>query len=111
MGEVAKRIVADVRIDRRARQQRTGAAEQQRVAVRLGAGGLEATDRAGAAGDVLDIELLLEGVGHLGGQHACKQVGGASGRKGDDDLDRLCRPVLRIGCERACANQDNEAEA
>ena len=40
MGEVAKRIVADVGIDRGARQQRAGATEQQGVAVGLGAGGL-----------------------------------------------------------------------
>ena len=94
MGEVPQRVVADVRIDRRAGQHRPGAADQQRIAVGWSAGDLARADRAGAAGDVLDIELLLEGLRHFGRQHAREQVGGAARRERHHDLDGLRRPSL-----------------
>jgi hypothetical protein len=73
---------------------RRDVADHERVAVGRRARGLLAGDRAAAATDVLDHELLVERLAELGADGAADQVEAPAGLGGDDDLDGFCRVGL-----------------
>jgi hypothetical protein len=49
-----------------------------------------------APGAVLDHDGLVEKLGHALAEQPGDEVGAAARRVGDDELDRLGRPVLRL---------------
>ena len=82
-------------VERRVGRQQEGVA----VGRRLG-GGLGADHAAGTAA-VLDDELLAEGLAQLFRPGPADQVGGAARRIGQDELDGLVGPALRLGRGRS----------
>ena len=78
-------------------------AHQQRVAVGLGLGHVVGAQRGAGAGLALDDHGLAEALRQLLGQRARQHVGGAAGREGHDQADRLgwARPApWRCRCAR-----------
>ena len=71
--------------------------DQQGVAVRVGAGDGQGSKGATGAGAVLDHDRLVEELGHALAEQPGNEIGATAGRIGDDELDRLGRPVLRLG--------------
>ena len=70
---------------------------QQGVAVRVGADDGQGSKGAAGAGAVLDHHRLVEELGHALAEQPGNEIGATAGRIGDDELDRLGRPVLRLG--------------
>ena len=105
--EVVDRIVGELRVERGA----DGVGlrrEQQRVAVRRGAGDDLGADRGAGAGLVLDDELLPEAFAELLRDHAHRPVDRATRRKRHDHFHRVRRVVLRV--QRAgneCAERES----
>jgi len=62
--------------------------EQQRVAVRLGSGGVAEPDIAAGAADILDDECLAGRLLQRRGNDAADDVRGSAGCVRDDDFDR-----------------------
>src|SRR5262245_3209982 len=56
------------------------------------------SDVAAGAGAVVDHDLLFPCVRHALAKHSGKRVGGAPGRKGHDEADRLLRVLLGDRC-------------
>ncbi|KAG0755916.1 hypothetical protein G6F22_020456 [Rhizopus arrhizus] len=75
-------------------------AQQQGVAVGLGARHEVRTDRRASARLVLHDHELAQRLGHAFGQDAGQHIGGAAGREGRDDLDRPGR--IRVGLRAQC---------
>ncbi len=96
VGEVADRVVADVGVLGRPHDVRARAADQQRVAVGVGARDVLRRHRAAGADPVLDVELLLEGLRQVIGGDAAEPVGGAAGAERHHHLHRPVRPVLGL---------------
>ena len=71
--------------------------DQQGVAVRVGADDGQGSKGAAGAGAVLDHDRLVEELGHALAEQPGNEIGATAGRIGDDELDRLGRPVLRLG--------------
>ncbi len=95
--EIAERIERHVRHDVRRHRHRTGGGEKQRVAVGIGFGHVAAAQRAVGAGLVVDIDALAEEGGHLVGDQAADEIGGAARRKRHHDADRTAGKILRPG--------------
>ena len=87
-----------IRIKRHARRQRR-LVQQDRVAVRLGAGGLGGGDHAAGAADVFDHDRLAERLLHRVLKNARGRIVGAAGRERDDHGDR----TIGIGLRRSGA--------
>ena len=89
---------------------RAGAADQQRVAVGIGARDVLGRHRAAGADPVLDVELLLEGLRQMIGGDAAEPVGGAAGAERHHHLHRPVRPVLRLParCRPATASREQQ---
>ena len=74
--------------------------DQQRVAVRLGAGGDLRADLAGGAGLGLDHARLLDDRLEHGRERAADHIGGAAGRERIDEGDRA-RGIVILRMRRA----------
>ena len=85
--EGVQRVVGELAVERGAGRH-ADVVEQQRVAVRLGAGDAAGAQRAAGAADILDDDLLAEILGHGFGDQARDRVGRAAGRERHDDGDR-----------------------
>ncbi len=72
-------------------------AEDDRVAVRLGASDAPRADCARGAGHILDDHVLPEGLADLLADDAGNRVGRSAGRVGDDELDHAARKRLCPG--------------
>ena len=93
--EILRRIERQLGIDARADHQAAEVGEQQRVAVGRALRDEIGADVAVRAGLVLDHDRLAPDLGELRPDLAREDVGGAAGRVGHDDADRLGRVVLR----------------
>ena len=71
--------------------------EEQRVAIRIGAGDAAGAKRSAGAADILDDDLLAEILGHGFGDEAGDGIGRAAGREGNDDGDRAIGIALCAG--------------
>ncbi len=96
--EIARRFDRQVGRDARCalqRRERRRRADIERVAVRRGLRRGAHRDRAAGAGLVDDDGLLAPHLGEAVGHQPRRDVGGAAGRRVDDDADRLVRIGLR----------------
>jgi hypothetical protein len=86
--EVFQRLVLQVAVQR-GRGGDAGVGQQQGVAIRCRLRHLGGTQRAAGAADVLHDERRVQRLAHRFGEVARHLVGGAAGREGHDDGDRL----------------------
>jgi hypothetical protein len=85
--KILRRIKGEFRIERRDhREGRAG--QQQRVTIGLRTRDDFRTDRTAGAGPVIDNELLAEGFGEFLRDQPPRHIGGAAGRKRNDQTDR-----------------------
>src|SRR5437016_7778341 len=86
VSKIPERIIADVRVDGGSGEVGSRAGIDECIAVGFGARDLRGTERAAAAGPVLDVKVLLE----YGRQFPCEQasqlVRASPGSKRHDDL-------------------------
>jgi hypothetical protein len=92
-------------------ERRVGAVgpDEDRVAVRCGLGHVGRAQHSVGAGLVVDDDRLAERLGHVVGERAGDLVGGAAGREGHDELDRL-RRILREAGYRQCGGNGEGGE-
>ena len=93
--EAFRRIVFQVRIERRRRRLRPHVADRDGVAVRRGLGGAGHAEAAAGAADVLDDEGLAERAAHVLADQAGDDIGRPAGGERHDDGDRFGRILLR----------------
>jgi len=91
--EGSHRVVGLLLEQERAEREWRGVREHEGGAVGRRAGDLQPADGAARAGLVVDHHRLPELLAELLGHDAREDVAGAAGREGDDDLDRLVRPL------------------
>jgi hypothetical protein len=96
--EVGHRIVVEIAVQRGRDRHGGNIRHHQGVAVGCGLGDLRRADGGSFARPVLDHDVLAEPPPEIFADHAADHVGGAAGRVGHYQLDRLGRP-LRL-CSR-----------
>ena len=102
--EVLQRVVKRRRAHEVVEAEVGGRAEEQRVAVRVGALDLDRADRPARAALVVDDDRLVQDRGHARRVLSREDVCRAAGREGDDDANRLGRVGLRRRHAR-CADE------
>ena len=98
--EVLERVVAELRIQARARSERDAAARRDRVAVGIAAGGDLDADVAARARPVVDDHRLAEALRDAPRDHATDEIVAAAGCEADDQPDRLHGIVFGSSGER-----------
>ena len=98
-GEILVRVIIEMLVQRRRDRERARGGEQERVAVGLRRRRSTHSDRAAAAGTVLDVDVLREARGHVLSDQPAHGVDRSAGREGQDHLDRARRVGLRHGLE------------
>jgi hypothetical protein len=106
--EVAQRVVAELRIERRVDRHRAGVGHPQRIAVGRRLGDELGADRAAGAGLVVDHDGLPERALQLVDEQSCVRIERATGREADDDLHR---PLRKRGLGRTGSGQPCRAHA
>ncbi|MCY1228792.1 hypothetical protein D9M72_411260 [compost metagenome] len=114
--EIPDRVIGQRRRGPRVHRQRGGIGEQQRVAVRRGAGHGLAGDDAVGAGTVVDDDRLLQRRGQALGDQPCGLVGHGAGARGQHHADGSVRVGglgVRAGGARQgqCRNQGRAGPA
>ena len=93
--EVSCGVVSDLAVHRRHDRVRRLRTDKQRVAIGRRLRYVFGTDDAARAGAVLDEKCLVRAFGQALCEYACGEIDAASGRKRDDDANRLGRIRLR----------------
>jgi len=104
--EILVDVVRQLREHVRIHRERADVADDDRVAVRLGARDLLHRDVACSARLVVDDHLLAERLRHLRRHRARDDLGAAARRERHDEPHRLRRPGLREGAARAGGEGD-----
>ena len=105
--DVVRQLRHHVPVDR----ERADRAHADGVSVGVGLGGEVETEGQGAAGAVVDHDLLPELLAELGAEDARHRVGRAAGRLRNDEPDRLVRVLRRrAGREHAGEQQRQQSK-
>ena len=99
--QVLQRIEGHLRIETGIGCERARRADAQGVAVRRRLGHNAEADVAACAGSVIHHDLLAEIFGQPRHDHAHHCISAATGRKSDDDVDRLAGVISSLGANPA----------
>ena len=84
--------------------------DKDRVAVRLGLGQPRRADGAARPADVFDDHLRLEHISHGLGSQAGDRIRRTTGRKGNDDGNRLAGIILGLGQRNGAKRQTGDKQ-